>query len=211
LGSGRTELIRTILGFDKKKSGQIYFGEGEELKPIKPKDFFKNVGYVTEGRHFDGLFINMPIWQNISSVLLSKFTSKVLKLLNESDEKITAKQLIDQTNIKTINEDMVVNKMSGGNQQKVSISKWFIKEPKILFMDEPTKGVDIGAKAEIQKLILNMARKGISFVIVSSEIEEIMSLSNRIIGLYQGRIVTEIKKESFSKDNLMKGIIGRNS
>jgi ABC-type sugar transport system ATPase subunit len=211
LGSGRTELIRTLLDFDKKKSGQVFFGEDGELKPITGKSFFHKVGYITEGRHYDGLFLNMPIWENITSVYLSKFATKFLNFLKVKDEKQTAVQSINQVNVKAVNEDMIVSKMSGGNQQKVVISKWFIKEPKIIFMDEPTKGVDVGAKAEIQRLIHKMASEGVSFVVVSSEIEEIMSLSDRIIVLHQGKLVAEVNKRDFSKDNLMKGIIGGES
>jgi ABC-type sugar transport system ATPase subunit len=102
-----------------------------------------------------------------------------------------------------------VKKLSGGNQQKIAISKWFIKKPKILFFDEPTKGVDVGAKAEIQNLIFTMAREGVSFVIISSEIEEIMSLCERILVIHQGEIVNELCSDEISKENLMKSVIGR--
>ena len=104
---------------------------------------------------------------------------------------------------------MIVSKLSGGNQQKVIIAKWFLKDPDILFMDEPTKGVDIGAKAEIQNLIFEKSEKGMSFVIISSELEEIMSLCDRIIVICEGRLVGEVSKSDFSKDSLMKGIVSQ--
>ena len=209
LGSGRTELVRTILGLDKKKSGEVLFGMNGDLQPINSRNLYKYIGYVTEGRHFDGLFLEMPIWQNISSVFLKKFATRKMKLLNVPDEKLTAAQSIKQVNVSAVNENMLVKKLSGGNQQKIAFSKWFIKTPKILLLDEPTKGVDIGAKVEIQNLISKMASDGVSFIVISSEIEEIISLSNRIIVIHHGEIVSELSKEEISKDNLMKGTIGR--
>jgi ribose transport system ATP-binding protein len=207
LGSGRTELVRTILGLDKKKSGEVLFGENGDMRPINPQDLFKHIGYLTEGRHFDGLFLNMPIWQNITSVFLKKFSTNKFKLLNVKEEKQAATQSISQVNVSAVDENMLVKKLSGGNQQKIAISKWFIKQPKVLFLDEPTKGVDVGAKAEIQNLISKMASEGVSFVIISSEIEEIISLSDRIIVIHQGEVVAELGKNEISKDNLMKGVI----
>jgi ribose transport system ATP-binding protein len=207
LGSGRTELVRTILGLDKKKSGEVLFGENGDMRPINPQDLFKHIGYLTEGRHFDGLFLNMPIWQNITSVFLKKFSTNKFKLLNVKEEKQAATQSISQVNVSAVDENMLVKKLSGGNQQKIAISKWFIKQPKVLFLDEPTKGVDVGAKAEIQNLISKLASEGVSFVIISSEIEEIISLSDRIIVIHQGEVVAELGKNEISKDNLMKGVI----
>jgi ribose transport system ATP-binding protein len=209
MGSGRTELVRTTLGLDKKKSGEVLFGENGDLHPINPQALFKHIGYLTEGRHFDGLFLNMPIWQNITSVFLKKFTTSKFKLLNTKEEKQAATQSIRQVNVSAVNENVLVKKLSGGNQQKIAISKWFIKKPKILFFDEPTKGVDVGAKAEIQNLIFTMAREGVSFVIISSEIEEIMSLCERILVIHQGEIVNELCSDEISKENLMKSVIGR--
>jgi len=210
LGSGRTELVRTILGLDKKKSGEVLFGENGELQSINPQNLYKHIGYLTEGRHFDGLFLNMPIWQNITSVFLKKFVTNKFKLLNEREEKQAAKHSISQVNVSAVSENMLVRKLSGGNQQKIAISKWFIKKPKILFLDEPTKGVDVGAKAEIQNLIFKMASEGVSFIIISSEIEEIMGLSDRIIVIHQGELVNELGTMQISKENLMKSVIGRN-
>lgn len=209
MGSGRTELVRTIIGLDKKKSGEVLFGENGELQPITPKKLYDHIGYLTEGRHFDGLFLNMPIWQNITSVFLTMFTRNILKLLNEKEEKQVAKSSITQVNVSAVSETMLVRKLSGGNQQKIALSKWFIKKPKILFLDEPTKGVDVGAKAEIQNLIFKMAGEGVSFIIISSEIEEIMALSDRVIVIHQGKVVNEMGTMEISKENLMKSVIGR--
>ena len=209
LGSGRSELFNTILGIDKMVDGKLYFEQDGELKEITQKDFYKHIGYLTEGRHYDGLFLNMPICQNITSSDLDQFATKGLGILNPAKEHVESRNLIEQVGVKTPNENVKVSKLSGGNQQKVIIAKWFLKDPAILFMDEPTKGVDVGAKNEIQKLIFDKAEKGTSFVVISSELEEIMSLCDRIIVIYEGRLVGEVKKADFSKENLMKGIVSQ--
>ena len=211
MGSGRTELFRTLLGLDKMEKGQILYGEKGNLKKINSNQLFTKAGYITEGRHFDGLFLQMHLWQNMSSGCLKRFSSKFLRILREKEERNASREYIDKVDVRAVNENILVKQLSGGNQQKVVVAKWFMKEPKLLFMDEPTKGVDVGAKAEIQKLILRMAKSGMSFVIISSELEEIMFLCDRIIVLHNGELVSEIRKENFSKDKLMNHIIVRKS
>lgn len=209
LGSGRSELFNTILGIDKMVDGKLWFRQNGELSEITQKDFYKHIGYLTEGRHYDGLFLNMSIGQNITSSNLDQFSTKGLGILNTAKEHVEARKLMKDVNVKAIDENMRVSKLSGGNQQKVIIAKWFLKDPEILFMDEPTKGVDVGAKNEIKELIFQKAENGTSFVIVSSELEEIMSLCDRIIVIYEGRLVGEVEKADFSKESLMKGIVSQ--
>ena len=208
LGSGRSELFNTILGIDKMMDGKLFFKQDGELKEITQKEFYKHVGYLTEGRHYDGLFLNMPICQNITSSNLDQFTQS-FGVLNTAKEHAESRKLIEQVGVKTPDENVKVSKLSGGNQQKVIIAKWFLKDPEILFMDEPTKGVDVGAKNDIKELIFSKAENGTSFVVISSELEEIMSLCDRIIVIYEGRLVGEVQKADFSKENLMKGIVSQ--
>ena len=151
----------------------------------------------------------MSIGRNITSSKLDEFATKGLGILNPGKEAVEARKLMKEVDVKAIDENMKVSKLSGGNQQKVIIAKWFLKDPEILFMDEPTKGVDVGAKNEIKELIIEKAEKGTSFVVVSSELEEIMSLCDRIIVIYEGRLVGEVQKADFSKENLMKGIVSQ--
>lgn len=207
LGSGRTELFNTILGFDKMTEGEISFAKDGKLAPISQKELYKHVGYLTEGRHHDGLFLNMSINNNISAAKLSEFASRFLGILNLGKEKKESQKYMKQVNVKAVDENMIVSKLSGGNQQKVIVSKWFLKNPDILFMDEPTKGVDIGAKTEIQNLVFEKSEEGMSFVVVSSELEEIMNLCDRIIVISEGKLVGEVKREDFSKESLMEGIV----
>ena len=189
--------------------GKLYFKQDGELKEITQKDFYKHVGYLTEGRHYDGLFLNMPICQNITSSDLNQFSAKGTGILNTAKEHVESRKLIEQVGVKTPDENVKVSKLSGGNQQKVIIAKWFLKDPEILFMDEPTKGVDVGAKNDIKELIFEKAEKGTSFVVISSELEEIMSLCDRIIVIYEGKLVGEVAKADFSKESLMKGIVSQ--
>lgn len=209
LGSGRSELFNTILGIDKMVDGKLSFKQDGELKEISQKEFYKHIGYLTEGRHYDGLFLNMPICQNITSSTLDMFATKGIGVLNPAKEHVESRRLIDQVGVKTPDENVKVSKLSGGNQQKVIIAKWFLKDPEILFMDEPTKGVDVGAKNDIKELVFAKAEKGTSFVVISSELEEIMSMCDRIIVIYEGKLVGEVQKEDFSKENLMKGIVSQ--
>ena len=209
LGSGRSELFNTILGIDKMMDGKLYFKQDGVLREITQRDFYKHVGYLTEGRHYDGLFLQMPICQNITSSNLDQFSTKGIGILNTAKEHVESRNLIEQVGVKTTDENVKVSKLSGGNQQKVIIAKWFLKDPEILFMDEPTKGVDVGAKNDIKELIFEKAEKGTSFVVISSELEEIMSLCDRIIVIYEGRLVGEVAKADFSKESLMKGIISQ--
>lgn len=207
LGSGRSELFNTLLGIDKMIDGNVSFSKDGKLEQISQKDLYKHVGYLTEGRHHDGLFLDMSISKNITSSFLSKFASKLLGILNTKKENEESRVLMKQVNVKAVDENMIVSKLSGGNQQKVIISKWFLKNPDILFMDEPTKGVDIGAKTEIQNLIFEKSENGMSFVVISSELEEIMNLCDRIIVISDGKLVGEVERGDFSKDSLMEGIV----
>ena len=209
LGSGRSELFNTVLGIDKMVDGKLWFRQDGELREITQRDLYKHVGYLTEGRHYDGLFLQMPICQNITSSNLDQFAAKGIGVLNTAKEHVESCKLIEQVGVKTPDENVKVAKLSGGNQQKVIIAKWFLKDPEILFMDEPTKGVDVGAKNDIKELIFEKAEKGTSFVVISSELEEIMSLCDRIIVIYEGKLVGEVVKADFSKESLMKGIVSQ--
>lgn len=203
LGSGRTELLRALVGFDKVRKGTVLYRLGTGLKTANRKQLFRNIGFITEERHFDGLFLQMPVWQNMSSASLKTFASRLFRIMNRKKEIARARSLMKEVNIQAAGESMLAYQLSGGNQQKAIIAKWMMKEPKVMIMDEPTKGVDVGAKAEIQRIIFEKARSGMSFIVVSSELDEIMSLCDRIIVLRNGQISSELMRSDFSKDRLM--------
>ena len=204
MGSGRTELVRAMFGIDQINSGTIYLADKDnKLRRIAPKKLLKQSGYITENRHEDGLLMPKSLWENISLPSLRKYTSKVFKFLKVINEKKDAQTMIDKLNIKSPGYNTLVKTLSGGNQQKVIFAKWLNKNVDILIMDEPTRGVDVGAKFEIYDLIRQLAANGTAIIFISSEIEEILRLCNRVIVLREGRLVGETNGKDINNTVLM--------
>ncbi len=201
--SGRTELLRAITGLDLVDSGSIYITEDGKKSKIKPANLLKKSGYVTESRHSDGLILDFPIYKNISLTKLNNYKSGGFRFLNVREEKKDAEQLISSLSIRTPNADKNADQLSGGNQQKVILAKWINKNPKIIIMDEPTRGVDVGAKYDIYQIIKDMAKNGCSIILVSSEVEEIVDLCDRIVVMRNGELIAEVAGKEINKINLM--------
>ena len=208
MGSGRTELLRAILGLDAINGGVVQFAESGVLRPVAPAEVLAHAGYITESRHTDGLFLRQPVWKNVTSTKLGEYASKVLRFLDTRKEIGTAIKFIDTLKIKTPGPSVPVEKLSGGNQQKVVFAKWLNKRPRILVMDEPTRGVDVGAKLEIHGLIVELARSGTSVILVSSEIEEVVNLSDRVLVLRDGQIASTVTGEGINNAALMALALG---
>ena len=203
MGSGRTELMRAIYGLDKVDSGKIYVSKEKGKNPEnisfgKLRDY---CGYVTEGRHDDGILLPWTIWENIAAPNLDSF--KKNGLLDFKPQKNAAEEFIKKLNIKTPSVNVKAEQLSGGNQQKVIMAKWLMRAPRLFLMDEPTRGIDVGAKAEIHNLIHELAANGTAVFVVSSEIEEISELSDRVLVINRGKITAEVDKEDIDKDLLM--------
>jgi len=209
MGSGRTELIRTVLGLDPMESGELHLYQDGKTNQISPKQLLKHCGYVTESRRIDGLFISEPVWKNITSGNLKHYSKGQLNLIDSSLEKQSAQNHIEKLKIKTPSHSTNIENLSGGNQQKAIFSRWLDKRPSILILDEPTRGVDVGAKQEIGTLITELAREGSSILLISSEIEEIVSLSNRVLVLRDGIIAHEAIGEDINEVNLMSVALGK--
>lgn len=207
LGSGRTEILRSILRLDRPDSGSVYIinEKGEKIK-MTGNSLLRECAYVPEDRHYDGLFKPMPIWKNITMSRLDDFSKRIIVDVDAEHE--YAKKMIVEMEIKTPNENVKVEKLSGGNQQKVIMARCIGKDPDIIFIDEPTRGVDVHAKTFIHKKILEMAEKGCSIVMVSSEIEENINLCDRVLIVKGGTITNEVKKEDINKNNLMNLCLG---
>lgn len=201
VGAGRTEIIRAIFGADPKTSGEIYL-EGKKVEIQSPKDAVKlGIGLVPEDRKLQGLILNMAVYENISLPSLKfLFPNGILK---SNIEFKLAQNFIEKLQIRTPSIFQKVVNLSGGNQQKVVLSKWLALKPKILILDEPTRGIDVGAKAEIHKLIADMAKEGIGIILISSELPEILALSDRILVVSKGKITAEISKEEASQEKIM--------
>ena len=207
VGSGRTETARAIFSADKKDSGQIFL-HGKRLNSNSPRKAIKaGIGMVPEDRKNQGIILNLSISQNISLTNLDKMTNK-LGFLNSLEENKLAEGLIRKLSIKTPGSQIETEKLSGGNQQKVVLAKWISRNCEVLIIDEPTRGVDIGAKVEIYNLINELANKGIAIILISSETAELMGICDRIIVMRNGAIQGELDKEGFSEEQILRLSIG---
>ena len=205
VGAGRTELARIIFGVDPIGSGEIYV-EGGKVKISSPKDAIQaGIGLVPEDRKGLGLILGMSIKDNM---LISKIGQFKSSLLNKKTLKNITGTFISDLGISLRNEEQEVKELSGGNQQKVVIAKWLAMEPNILIMDEPTRGIDIGAKSEIYALMRKMTEQGMSIIMISSELAELMQVSDRILVMHEGSISGELTAEEVTRNNIMQAAFG---
>ena len=203
MGAGRTEVARAIFGADAKSSGTIHV-YGKEVDIKTPKDAVESgIAYLSEDRKRFGVSINMDVESNIVLANMKKFTG-ALSILEKPKIEQEAQRFIKELNIKTPSSKQLVKNLSGGNQQKVIIGKWLSRDNKILIFDEPTRGIDVGAKSEIYRLLEELAEGGTSIIMISSELPEVLRLSNRIIVMCEGRITGELSASEASQELIMK-------
>jgi len=207
LGSGRTEVLRAIIGLDPIDSSKISVRENAALKVIQPREAKNWIGMITENRRDEGLLLPMSVKANLSLANLRALVTKFWPLVNARVETDLANKYVNRLGIKISSLEQTVATLSGGNQQKVVVGRWLERNPSIFFMDEPTRGLDVGAKAEIRHIISELAEGGAAVLVVSSEIEEIMSVSDRYLVMYRGRIISELAREA-SKEELVAGAAG---
>lgn len=207
IGAGRTEIMRCIFGLDKYDQGEIYL-RGEKIRINSPDDAIRaGILLVSEDRRREGIIPNMVIRENITLASLP-YISK-LGWVNKAEDSAISNEYIEKLKIRTPSAEQMISNLSGGNQQKVCLAKWLTLNPKIIIMDEPTRGIDVGAKAEIHKLIEMLTKQGIAVIMISSEMPEIMGVSDRIIVLHEGRVTGEfICDESLTQEMLMKSAAG---
>jgi len=190
-GAGKTELARLIFGADKLQGGLILINN-KSVRIRSPLDAVKNgISLIPEDRKKDALILILELYKNITLPTLIQFSSKGV-LLNRKEFDIT-QYFIKKLDIKTSGVNQVMKYLSGGNQQKAAISKWLQTEPKVLIMDEPTQGIDVKAKVEIHTIVRNLAKSGVCVIFVSSEVSEVVKVSDRILVLSHGRISGEFK------------------
>ena len=201
VGAGRTELMHSIFGMSKPDSGTITYEE-KQVHFKSPKEAIKNgIAYVTEDRKGEGLILPMSVAKNITLASLSDF-EKGIVIQNKQEETVVNEQ-IKNLRIKSNKTSMPVKALSGGNQQKVVLAKWMITNPKVLIFDEPTRGIDVGAKAEIYKIMRDYTNKGNAIIMVSSEMPEAMGMSDRIIVLSNHKYSGELKREDFNEEAIV--------
>ncbi|WP_430610274.1 sugar ABC transporter ATP-binding protein [Enterococcus sp. DIV0876] len=201
MGAGRTEVMRSIFGLDKIESGN-FFIDGKEVFPSSPSKAIENgIGFLTENRKTEGLILDFPIIDNISLPSIDQFSKK--GFVDSQTERSFVDLMIERLRIKTMSAKDIVGELSGGNQQKVVLAKWIGVGPKVLILDEPTRGVDVGAKREIYQLMNELAERGIAILMVSSDLPEVLGVSDRIIILHEGRIAGELSREDATQEAIM--------
>ncbi len=202
VGAGRSEVMRAIFGIDKKETGEIYI-HGEKVTINTTEDALKHgIGFVPEDRKEQALILGMQVKENITLAAL-RMLSK-LNFIDKKKEDRLAADYIEKLSIRTPSDEQKVMYLSGGNQQKVVIAKWMATNPEILILDEPTRGVDVGAKKEIHLLISELAQEGVGIILISSELPEILGMSDRIVVMHEGKIKGEILREDASQEKIMK-------
>ncbi|MCB9422110.1 MAG: sugar ABC transporter ATP-binding protein [Ardenticatenaceae bacterium] len=202
MGAGRTEVARAIFGADPVDSGEIYV-QGEQVEISTPQQAVWNgIGYLSEDRKRYGLALGLEVKENVAMAALGKFLG-VLGWVNKSLIRSTAKHYIDDLAIKTPSAEQKVKNLSGGNQQKVVIGKWLTADTDILIFDEPTRGIDVGAKSEIYKLLNDLAKQGKSIIMISSELPEVLRMSHRVVVMCEGRITGELPIAEATQEKIM--------
>ncbi len=201
MGSGRTEIMRAVFGVDPHAGGELVF-KGEPLKITKPEDAIKaGLGFVTENRKTEGLILDFSILRNIALPSVDSFAQSGVinfNILNDFADKM-AKKL----GVKTSSLDLEAGALSGGNQQKVVIAKWVGRHPEVIIMDEPTRGIDVGAKRDIYELMNELTASGVSIIMVSSELPEVLGMSDRIVIVHEGRIAGELLHGEADQEKIM--------
>jgi ribose transport system ATP-binding protein len=201
MGSGRTELARAIFGADPISEGQIYI-DGEKVKINSPREAIeRGISYLSEDRKKNGVALNLSIRENITMANLKAIASG--GVINQKHEINTAEEFIKNLNIKTPSMEQKVKFLSGGNQQKVIIAKWLHTKTKIFIFDEPTRGIDVGAKIEVYQLINKLAREGNAVIMISSEMPEILGLSDRILVMNEGKCTAILDRKEATQEKVM--------
>jgi ABC-type sugar transport system ATPase subunit len=202
VGSGRTEVARAIFGADKMNSGRIRL-EGQEVHLSSPRQAIEHgICYLTEDRKTLGLFLKMPVRDNIVSASLGRFLSP-LGMLRRGFIKKESMEYVDYMQIRPRNDEVDIINLSGGNQQKALLAKWLCAQPKVLIADEPTRGVDVGAKAKLHADLRKMADEGIGVILISSELPEVLGLSDRVAVFREGRLSAILEGDQVTQEEVM--------
>ena len=208
MGAGRTELMKMIYGANPAKSGTITLN-GKAIKTRSPKDGLMNgIVYISEDRKRDGLILGMSVKDNMSLNSLGYFVNQ-FKQLKLKNERRAVDDYVGLFNIKTPSINQTIGLLSGGNQQKVAIAKGLMTRPSILILDEPTRGVDVGAKKEIYQLINQFKQQGLSVILVSSDMPEILGMSDRILVIHEGKVTGNFTINEATQEKLMAAAVGK--
>ncbi|BDR65270.1 sugar ABC transporter ATP-binding protein [Clostridium tetani] len=203
MGSGRTELAKTIFGEYKKSSGDIYIND-KKINITSSKEAIENgIAYLSEDRKKEGLILNMSVGNNISLCNLKKYENSIKKINKEKESK-EIDDYIKKLSVKTPSANQIIKNLSGGNQQKAIIAKWIMISPNILIIDEPTRGIDVGAKKEIYEVLNEIKSLGKAIIMISSDMPEVLGISDRILVMSEGNLSGELSREEATQEKIIK-------
>jgi ribose transport system ATP-binding protein len=208
MGSGRTELVRILFGLDPFEQGEIYY-RGELVSHFSPASSIqRGMAFLTEDRRDEGLLMDKSIATNASVVALPRFTDRLLHLVNRKAVREKVRRIVEALHIASRDPmEQPVQTLSGGNQQKVVIGKWLMNEPKLFIADEPTRGIDVGAKYEVYKTINDLAEGGAAVLLVSSELEELLGMCDRILVMQSGEVLSVVERGTFDRERILESAL----
>jgi rhamnose transport system ATP-binding protein len=201
VGAGRTEVARVLFGIDQRDAGEIRLGGAPVSFASPSAAMHAGIAYLPEDRHQEGLVLDFTIAQNVTLPILPRLFPRFL--LRPSVERQVALDYTEQFNVRMVGVDQLVGALSGGNQQKVVLAKWLAAKPRILILDEPTRGIDIGAKVEVHRIISELAASGLGIILISSDLPEVLAMSDRILVLHEGRVTAEIPRGRATQERVM--------
>jgi ABC-type sugar transport system ATPase subunit len=202
IGSGRSELARAIFGAEPRDAGEIKLNN-LVVEINSPKQAIElGIGYLPEDRKSAGLFLEMSVKLNVEATVIEEVSSSGVVIA--AKERILAERYVEQLNISTPSIEQEVRRLSGGNQQKALVAKWLAIKPKILIVDEPTRGIDVGAKKEIHYLLRTLAENGVGVIMISSELPEVLGMSDRILVMHEGAIVAEFSSAEATEEKIIR-------
>ena len=201
VGAGRTEVARVLFGIDQRDGGKILLGGMPVTFESPSAAMNAGIAYLPEDRHQEGLVLDFTIAQNVTLPILPRLFPRFL--VRAATERKVAHDYTEQFNVRMTGVDQLVGALSGGNQQKVVLAKWLASKPRILILDEPTRGIDIGAKIEVHRIISELAASGLGIILISSDLPEVLAMSDRILVLHEGRITAEIPRERATEERVM--------
>jgi ribose transport system ATP-binding protein len=206
IGAGRTALAETLFGIRRATTGEIWLA-GERVKIHSPQQAIKQgLGFVPEDRKLQGLFLNMAVRENIDMSSLEQVSQA--GFIRRKQANALGRELVEKLDIRTPSLDQTVGNLSGGNQQKVVIARWLTLAPQVLILDEPTRGVDVGAKSEIHALMRDLAAQGVGVLMISSDLPEVLGVSDRILVMHEGRVTGEFSRAEATQDKIMHAATG---
>jgi rhamnose transport system ATP-binding protein len=207
VGAGRSEVARAIFGVDRLESGQVRL-DGRAITIDSPATALRlGLAYVPEDRHGQGLVLSFPISANVTLPILPKLSP--WGLLDRRRERSLARSFGERLQVKAAGIDQAVSALSGGNQQKVVLAKWLATEPRVLMLDEPTRGIDIGTKAEVHRIISHLATEGLAILLISSELPEVLAMADRIVVLHEGRVTGRFERGEADQERVMRAATGQ--